>query len=314
MISRTHSLDRALDGTLDNKYYSEQKRLETFTSWPLWSPIPPSMLAKEGFVYDDNNSFYLDQVFCVFCKTSFHCWHPCENPQEAHQKRAPNCPFVLKSQTQNISIHDDFLRQQIQYQFLGSTKPVWYEKHLYQHGFMKQFTTHQISTPIHQHFANKITRLASFGNRKSILGSPLLDHICDDGFFSSASGEKIVCFYCNLVISSLAHNEDVFVRHRQDSPHCHWALYGKIPPKEQHKQIDFFTSKYISFLENKLQHHQNLNNKLKEEKLCKICWNNEFDTVFNPCGHTTCSTCLTKLHHICCVCRTQIKNPIKIRH
>lgn len=54
------------------------------------------------------------------------------------------------------------------------------------------------------------------------------------------------------------------------------------------------------------------NEKLKEDKLCLICYENKADIVFIPCGHlSTCGFCTSNLK-ICCVCRTDIKQCIKV--
>lgn len=222
----THKLDRLLDGTLDTKYHSEENRLKTFNCWPIWSPVPPSSLASQGFVYDDSN-FLLDQVVCVFCQTCFNSWEYCEDPHTSHKKKVPNCPFVLGSEnTTNIPM-DEERSLNMQYEFLGSTKPTWYAKHIYQGGRLKVFTYETTTQPKHPHFANKITRVASFGNQKFVFGSHPVDVICDDGFFSSTLDEKIICFHCNLIISTLQTDENIHTKHCTFSPNCCWILQSK---------------------------------------------------------------------------------------
>lgn len=131
----TAKLYYTLDGILDEKYYLEKNRLETFRSWPLWSPVPPSLLAREGFVY---NSFYSDRVFCVFCKTCFQGFEPKQRPNTLHRKQAPQCSMVLGCETKNVPMDDDLLLQR-QYEFLASTRPAWYDAHVSQHGRIKTF-------------------------------------------------------------------------------------------------------------------------------------------------------------------------------
>lgn len=47
------------------------------------------------------------------------------------------------------------------------------------------------------------------------------------------------------------------------------------------------------------------------ERECKICYDNEADIVFLPCGHlTTCETCASRVR-TCPICRSYIHNKIK---
>lgn len=47
------------------------------------------------------------------------------------------------------------------------------------------------------------------------------------------------------------------------------------------------------------------------DRECKICYDNEADIVFLPCGHlTTCATCATRVRS-CPICRSHIHNKIK---
>ena len=51
---------------------------------------------------------------------------------------------------------------------------------------------------------------------------------------------------------------------------------------------------------------------LKESNFCKICVNNEINTVFLPCGHlVTCNACALSLKN-CPMCRKNINDKIRI--
>nr|XP_022288628.1 death-associated inhibitor of apoptosis 2-like [Crassostrea virginica] len=54
------------------------------------------------------------------------------------------------------------------------------------------------------------------------------------------------------------------------------------------------------------------NQRLQEEKLCKICMDAEMDILFLPCGHLcTCRTCAIKLRE-CPVCKERIQNQQRV--
>jgi len=51
--------------------------------------------------------------------------------------------------------------------------------------------------------------------------------------------------------------------------------------------------------------------KLQNERMCKICWENEVSVVFLPCGHlSSCSTCAPAFKD-CPICRRRIEQVVK---
>jgi hypothetical protein len=49
-----------------------------------------------------------------------------------------------------------------------------------------------------------------------------------------------------------------------------------------------------------------------KEPLCSICLNEAVSFVLVPCGHTLCGTCMKRQVHTCYMCRTNIKDRVKI--
>jgi hypothetical protein len=53
-------------------------------------------------------------------------------------------------------------------------------------------------------------------------------------------------------------------------------------------------------------------NDFQNEPICSICLNEHVTTALDPCGHTFCSTCARRLNNDCGICRSRIKNRIKV--
>jgi hypothetical protein len=49
-----------------------------------------------------------------------------------------------------------------------------------------------------------------------------------------------------------------------------------------------------------------------KEPLCSICLNESVAFVLTPCGHTLCGTCLKRQASLCYMCRTHVKDKVKI--
>lgn len=74
-----------------------------------------------------------------------------------------------------------------------------------------------------------------------------------------------------------------------------------------HIKKDYFVLFSIVELNEILRENQNL----KEQRLCKICLDEDAGVLFEPCGHICCcASCGVPLQQ-CPICRTSITNIIK---
>ena len=54
------------------------------------------------------------------------------------------------------------------------------------------------------------------------------------------------------------------------------------------------------------------NNRMKEERECRVCRDKEVGVVFLPCGHlVTCTSCASTVVE-CCVCRVRIASSVRV--
>jgi len=53
------------------------------------------------------------------------------------------------------------------------------------------------------------------------------------------------------------------------------------------------------------------NRKLKEARTCRVCMDNEINTVFLPCGHLSCCEMCSKSLSDCPICRNVIRGTVK---
>jgi hypothetical protein len=49
-----------------------------------------------------------------------------------------------------------------------------------------------------------------------------------------------------------------------------------------------------------------------KEPLCVVCINEPVNHVFVPCGHTFCGQCTKRLTAVCFICRTEIRQKMRI--
>ena len=81
------------------------------------------------------------------------------------------------------------------------------------------------------------------------------------------------------------------------------GLYNYYSPKKQEDK-----DKIINDLKIQLENKDNI---INETNKCSICLDNIISNCCIPCGHTYCTGCINKTNN-CYICRTIIKNKIKI--
>lgn len=101
----------------EHEFDSVEKRLKTFSRWPVDSPVNPRDLAAAGFY---SSEFALDDlVVCFKCDLHLKQWKPGDDPWKEHKQRNPGCPFIREWETENgISVVDGPLAPSSKYQNL----------------------------------------------------------------------------------------------------------------------------------------------------------------------------------------------------
>ncbi|XP_063309844.1 baculoviral IAP repeat-containing protein 1-like [Pelobates fuscus] len=79
------------DGLLNKDLMeSEEKRLQSFTHWPVYSLIEPALLAQAGFFFIGRR----DHVQCFSCSGCLGNWSENDDPWKEHAKWFPECAFL----------------------------------------------------------------------------------------------------------------------------------------------------------------------------------------------------------------------------
>ncbi|CAH1239730.1 BIRC2 [Branchiostoma lanceolatum] len=123
------------------------------------------------------------------------------------------------------------------------------------------------------------------------------------GFFYTGKGDNTQCCICGNVISHWKEGDDPVLKHFYLFPDCEFILgygVGNVP-----------VSSSLESQQETVPSEESEVERLKEERLCKICMEEETEIVFVPCGHfAVCQNCSASLH--CCpICRKDIDRTVR---
>jgi hypothetical protein len=84
-------------------YFQYHNRIASFSKWNVkWeickSKPSPERLARAGFFLYTTKPFLSDNVICPYCDLALDTWKPRDEPLRLHQRRSPDCSFVLGQQ------------------------------------------------------------------------------------------------------------------------------------------------------------------------------------------------------------------------
>ncbi|XP_078615353.1 baculoviral IAP repeat-containing protein 2-like [Branchiostoma floridae x Branchiostoma japonicum] len=121
------------------------------------------------------------------------------------------------------------------------------------------------------------------------------------GFFYTGKDANAQCFICGNVMSHWKEGDNPVLKHFYNFPDCDFAMgygVGNVPASSESQQDKIPTQ------ESELE-------RLREERMCKICMEEEMEIVFVPCGHfAVCQNCSASLHH-CPMCRKNIDGTVR---
>ncbi|CAH0720023.1 unnamed protein product, partial [Brenthis ino] len=269
----------------------EDERLKTFEKWPV-SFLSPDSLAKNGFYYLGRG----DEVRCAFCKVEIMKWVEGDDPAKDHQRWAPQCPF-LRRQTGSGNVPMDSTTPTAGHDECGVRAPV---------------TTVRMPGPVHSRYASEAARLRSFSDwPRSMKQKP--EELAEAGFFYTGQGDKTKCFYCDGGLKDWENDDVPWEQHARWFDRC---AYVQLVKGREYVQKVITEATAISAPQELNETSQttikNGDNNIEDTKLCKICFNDERNVVFVPCGHVVaCAKCALSTDK-CPMCRRTFTNAVRL--
>ncbi|XP_052861636.1 death-associated inhibitor of apoptosis 1-like [Anopheles cruzii] len=310
-----------MTGRLHEDLNREICRLGTFTSsWPV-SFINPSELARYGFFYTG----IADRVKCYFCEVEVGMWEEQDNVITEHLRWSPRCPLLRKRTTNNVPINPNFLDNvpdpdgdvcgSNMHRFNNSMTSV-------QHNNYTEDSQRSFQRLAHPSYAIEANRLSSFKSwPKSIHQKP--QQLSDAGFFYTGFGDRVECFSCGGGLNDWEPEDEPWEQHAKHHSTCEYVKLVKgrdfvetckriasntepgtsslrLPTEPTSHWTPSGDAECSPTLEGDRQDDEKVT---KDEKLCKICLLNEYNTVFLPCGHVVaCGKCAQAVTE-CPLCR-----------
>lgn len=200
-----------------------------------------------------------------------------------------------------------------------------------------------ISRPEHPEFAVEAKRLESYEDwPKTMRQKP--QQLSDAGFYYTGKGDRVCCFSCGGGLKDWEENDDPWEQHGMWYGKCEYLKLMKgadfvtkmAQQKEEicKKSNDCAASSSSQSSQESLKdvtpscssvasdkHSEPMSDKTtsdeeeeerKDSKLCKICYSNEYNTIFLPCGHViACAKCASSVTK-CPACRQPFDNVMRV--
>lgn len=189
--------------------------------------------------------------------------------------------------------------------------------------------TQSLQRPEHPEYAIEANRIESYEDwPKTMRQKP--QQLSDAGFYYTGKGDRVCCFSCGGGLKDWEENDEPWQQHAMWYSKCEYLklLKGMEYINEMAKvreELSFSKSNEILAIlpspnggsqESSLSSTQTMDveqlsledsevpiNIDKESKLCKICYVNEYNTIFLPCGHViACAKCASSVSK-CPACR-----------
>lgn len=281
----------------------EEERLKTFDKWPV-DFLPPDQLARNGFYYLGRG----DEVRCAFCKVEIMRWVEGDDPGKDHQRWAPQCPFLRRlAGAGNVPLeaptadgHDE----------CGSRAPA-------------NSTPVRMPGPVHPRYASEAARLRTFKDWPRCMRQKP-EELAEAGFFYTGHGDKTKCFYCDGGLKDWESDDVPWEQHARWFDRCAYVQLVKgrdyvqrvmseacaIPAPKEAKEAA--TSLTPSKAEASRGDESGDESGVEDSKLCRICFAEERNVCFVPCGHVVaCAKCALSTDK-CPMCRRTFTNAVRL--
>ncbi|XP_059614742.1 death-associated inhibitor of apoptosis 1-like [Phlebotomus argentipes] len=317
--------------------HREENRLLTFENWSV-EFIDRQKLALLGFYFLG----YQDVVKCAFCRVEIGRWEPADDVFTEHYRWSTNCPLLRRRPTANVPIDAEALNRvlpSVSYDTCGpcgvtTQRPAAFAEASHPSISTDTFTPAAVffSPPRRCDYAEleiEANRLATFREwPRNLKMKP--EELCDAGFFYTGIGDRVQCFSCGGGLKDWEDNDCAWEQHARWYDNCEYLKLIKgqkyidevkaknaqtLSPSEglQECSASSSVSPVAVVKEQESPKVEDVATTVKpigasagdalENKLCKICFVNEYNTAFLPCGHVVaCAKCASSVTS-CPLCR-----------
>lgn len=284
--------------------HREEERLKTFDKWPV-TFLTPSQLARNGFYYLGRG----DEVRCAFCKVEIMRWEEGDDPAVDHQRWAPQCPFLRKT-AGNVP---------------ADGTPVAGMSGCDECGARATAAPARMPGPVHGRYASEVSRLKSFVDwPRSMRQKP--EELAEAGFFYTGQGDKTKCFYCDGGLKDWEEDDVPWEQHARWFDRC---AYVQVVKGREYIQKVLSEASVTSTpaaadepapaaaappaAEAKpVADSEKEDPPVDDSRLCKICYVEERNVCFVPCGHVVaCAKCALSTGK-CPMCRRTFQNAVRL--
>lgn len=311
---QVHRDFRHSTNTKDNKFRRpypldlmlEADRLQTFNHWNN-NYVTAESLAKAGFF----SKYSTDVATCAYCGVEIGEWEEGDDPLEDHRKWAPTCRFVTQRQTEEIG--RSFLSRSSGQDVCGSTE-------YFPNSFPENETCKLLFKSMIKSYEDLKSRLETFTDwPKSLKQKPIV--LAEAGFYYKGAGDQTVCFECNGGLKDWEDNDDPWEQHALWFPTCKFLINTKGQDFIDHIKRKFSpnskqeagTTKEECSKSQLTDTSRGQNGDCNRSTECKICFDNNAEVVFLPCGHfLSCLQCSTSLKSTCPYCRKKFDAAVRI--
>ncbi|XP_030025462.2 death-associated inhibitor of apoptosis 1 isoform X2 [Manduca sexta] len=274
----------------------EEERLKTFDKWPS-TYVTPEELARNGFYYLGRG----DEVRCAFCKVEIMRWAEGDDPAKDHKRWAPQCPFLrnLSNGTNGSGEGSSEGRDECGAR-AATREPV------------------RMPGPVHPRYATELSRLASFKDWPRCMRQKP-EELAEAGFFYTGQGDKTKCFYCDGGLKDWENDDVPWEQHARWFDRC---AYVQLVKGRDYVQRVLSEACVIRATDEKpapapLPSQPNVSvaseeKPVEEAKICKICYSEERNICFVPCGHVVaCAKCALSTDK-CPMCRRAFTTALRL--
>ena len=191
---------------------------------------------------------------------------------------------------------------------------------------------------VHSEYSSEHRRLQTYTDFLWPIGlKQKPEELANAGFFYEGYSDKVICYYCSLMIGAWRPEDDPWTEHAKWLPDCTFLNVMKSPEfvrsfhlpshmlhRSSSKTDTLESTSHFSWIGkifskwsinrrtvNSVEENNSPKVSKEDGRVCKICMERELGIVFIPCGHIiSCTFCVLNITN-CPMCRSVISSIVK---